>query len=181
MLDRLGVLDAAGIPSPFDDELAGAAEALLPSDCARDALLIAVAVHGAPEPAELIAALELPAELGARVLAALDGASGLAEALERSETPAAGFASLDTRSLEAVVLAGALGARRDDTAAAAIGEWVHTARHVRPQIDGNDLLRAGVPKGPEIGLRLDAALRRKREGKAPDRDSELRAALETAP
>jgi tRNA nucleotidyltransferase (CCA-adding enzyme) len=181
MLDHLGVLEAAAIPSPFDDELAAAAEALLPSDGARDALLMAVAIHSALQPAELITGLELPGELAARVLAAADGASGLAEDLERGDGSAATFASLDRRSLETVVLAAALVARRDETAASVIRDWIDTARHVRLQIDGNDLLQAGIPKGPDIGRRLDTALRRKREGLAPDRDSELRAALEAGP
>jgi tRNA nucleotidyltransferase (CCA-adding enzyme) len=178
MLDQLGVLSASGIPSPFDDDLAAAVEALLPSDGARDALLMAVAVHGALQPDELIARLELPGELGARVLAAVDGAAGLAEDVEQSDSAAASFGTLDKRSLETVVLAGALAARRGGAAADVFRDWIATARHVRLQIDGNDLLQAGIPKGPDIGIRLDTALRRKREGRAPDRDGELRAALE---
>jgi tRNA nucleotidyltransferase (CCA-adding enzyme) len=179
MLDQLGVLGASAIPSPFDDELAATAEALLPSDGARDALLMAVAIHGASQPPELITALELPGELAARVLAAADGASRLTEEVERGDGSAATFAVLDKRSIETVVLAGALVARRDETAASVIRDWIETARHVRLQIDGNDLLQAGIPKGPDIGRRLDTALRRKREGMAPNRDSELRAALES--
>jgi tRNA nucleotidyltransferase (CCA-adding enzyme) len=179
MLDEMGVLATLSITGPFDHELAASAEALLPSDGARDALLMAVASHSAPQPADLITGLELPGELGARVLAAADGASGLAEEVERGDGSAATFAVLDKRSLETVVLAGALVARRDETAASVIHDWIDTARHVRLQIDGNDLLQAGIPKGPDIGRRLETALRRKREGVAPDRDSELRAALES--
>jgi tRNA nucleotidyltransferase (CCA-adding enzyme) len=179
MLDQLGVLDALGIPSPFDDGLAAAAEALRPSDGARDALLMAVAVHGAPQPAELIAGLELPGELGARVLAAADSASDLVEEVEQGDSPGACFGALDKRSLETVLLAGALAERRDGAAAGVFRDWIETARHVRLQIDGNDLLQAGIPKGPDIGIRLELALRRKREGRATDRDGELLAALET--
>jgi tRNA nucleotidyltransferase (CCA-adding enzyme) len=178
-LDEMGVLAALGIQSPFDDDLAAAAEALLPSDGARDALLMSVTIHGSPRPGDLIARLELPGELGARLLAAADGVVALADQVELEDSPAASFGVLDKRSLETVVLAGAIAARRGGTAAAVFRDWIDTARHVRLQIDGNDLLRAGVPEGPDIGLRLDAALRRKREGRASDRDSELRAALET--
>ena len=177
MLDELGVLAALGIPSPFDDRLAAAAESLLPRDGTREALLLAVAIHAAPQPAGLIAGLELPGELGARVLDAADGAADLLALLARGEDPAASFAVLEKRSIETVVLAGALAEQRSGAPAVAIRDWVHTARHVRLEIDGNDLLQAGIPKGPEIGRRLEAALRRKREGMAPDRDSELRAAL----
>jgi tRNA nucleotidyltransferase (CCA-adding enzyme) len=179
MLDQMGVLAPSGIPSPFDDDLAAVAEALLPSDGRRDALVMAVVLHGAPRPAELIAGLELPGELSARVQAAVEGAADLAEQIEREDSPAASFGVLDGRPIETVVLAGAIAARRKGSAAAVIRDWIDTARHIRLQIDGNDLLQAGIAKGPAIGRGLEAALRRKREGGAPDRDSELRAALET--
>ncbi len=49
---------------------------------------------------------------------------------------------------------------------------------MRLQITGDDLLAAGVPEGPEVGARLRRALERKLDGAAPDREAELRAALE---
>jgi tRNA nucleotidyltransferase (CCA-adding enzyme) len=56
------------------------------------------------------------------------------------------------------------------------GEW----RHVRLEIDGNDLLEAGVPEGPEIGRGLEAALRGKLDGEIAGREAELEAALAAA-
>jgi tRNA nucleotidyltransferase (CCA-adding enzyme) len=50
-------------------------------------------------------------------------------------------------------------------------------RHLRLEIDGSDLLAAGVPQGEAIGRGLAAALRAKLDGEAPDRDAELAAAL----
>jgi tRNA nucleotidyltransferase (CCA-adding enzyme) len=52
---------------------------------------------------------------------------------------------------EAVALAGGDNARR----------WLGELRHVRLDIDGRDLLAAGVPEGPEVGTRLQRALDRK--------------------
>ncbi len=50
---------------------------------------------------------------------------------------------------------------------------------MRLQITGDDLLAAGIPAGPEIGRRLDLALRRKLDGElADDREAELNAAME---
>jgi tRNA nucleotidyltransferase (CCA-adding enzyme) len=49
---------------------------------------------------------------------------------------------------------------------------------VRLEIDGRDLLAAGVPEGPEIGARLARALDRKLDGEASGREQELAAALE---
>ena len=70
--------------------------------------------------------------------------------------------------VEAVALAGGEGARR----------WLEDLRHVRLEITGADLLAAGVPQGPELGERLRRALEAKLEGGAPDRQAELRIALD---
>ena len=69
---------------------------------------------------------------------------------------------------EAVALVGGDNARR----------WLGDLRHVRLEIDGRDLLAAGIPEGPEIGARLARALDRKLDGEASGREEELAAALE---
>jgi hypothetical protein len=53
-------------------------------------------------------------------------------------------------------------------------------RLVRLEIDGGDLLEAGVPEGPAIGRGLGAALRAKLDGEASGRPDELRVALHAA-
>jgi len=72
-----------------------------------------------------------------------------------------------------LLLARALGAEWLDRY---IGEW----RHVRLEIDGEDLIRAGIPEGPRIGRGLSAALQHKLDGKVAGREQELAAALEAA-
>jgi tRNA nucleotidyltransferase (CCA-adding enzyme) len=189
MLDELGVLAGLGMPSPFDDALAAEAEALLPADGKREALLMAVALHPAEEGGpsatrmlELLSDLELGGELRDRVLASANGATELSEeiarAVEELGSPATTFAILDGRTVEGVVIAGALAARRAERSSEAVRDWLARARHVSLEIDGNDLLAAGVPEGPEVGARLDVALERKREGALDGRDQELRAALD---
>jgi tRNA nucleotidyltransferase (CCA-adding enzyme) len=60
-----------------------------------------------------------------------------------------------------------------------IEEWIREQRHVALQITGDDLIAAGVPEGPEVGLRLEESYKLLMEERiAPGRDSELRAALE---
>lgn len=77
--------------------------------------------------------------------------------------------------VEAVAVAGA----RGDAATAR--RWLAGWRHVALEVDGRDLLAAGVPQGPEIGRRLARVLARRLDGElAPGRDAELRAALEDA-
>jgi tRNA nucleotidyltransferase (CCA-adding enzyme) len=73
-----------------------------------------------------------------------------------------------------VALAGALG---PDTAARA---WLHDLRHLSLEIDGRDLLAAGVPEGPALGRGLDAALRAKLDGETRSREEELAVALRAA-
>jgi tRNA nucleotidyltransferase (CCA-adding enzyme) len=182
-LGELGVLQALGLPARFDGGLAAEAEALLPADGDRDVLLLAVATHpgdgaGGPELLARIRELELPGELLDRVFPAPAGAAGLAQALEAPGSAAAAAAALEGHSVESVALAAALAARRSERAGAAGRDWLETQRHIALEIDGHDLLAAGVPEGPEVGARLAGALRRKREGKLQSREQELLAALE---
>ncbi|MEX2447470.1 MAG: hypothetical protein WD404_01845 [Solirubrobacterales bacterium] len=72
-----------------------------------------------------------------------------------------------------LVLARALGAEWLDRY---LLEW----RSVKLEIDGEDLIAAGVPEGPAVGLGLAAALRAKLDGELSGRDEELAAALDAA-
>ena len=48
------------------------------------------------------------------------------------------------------------------------------------EIDGSDLLEAGVPEGPAVGRGLEAALSAKLDGEISGRDHELQIALAAA-
>ncbi|MCW2954191.1 MAG: Polynucleotide adenylyltransferase region, partial [Conexibacter sp.] len=76
--------------------------------------------------------------------------------------------------VELAALAGALGpaepARR----------WIDELRQIALAIDGADLLAAGVPQGPAVGAALVAALDARLDGEAPDRPTQLAAALVAA-
>ncbi|MDO8189557.1 hypothetical protein Q7L71_28415, partial [Conexibacter sp. CPCC 205706] len=74
-------------------------------------------------------------------------------------------------------LAGALGGAE---AAAAVARWRDELRHVRLEIDGGDLRRAGVPQGAAVGRGLAAALAAKRDGEVAGREAELTVALAAA-
>jgi tRNA nucleotidyltransferase (CCA-adding enzyme) len=88
------------------------------------------------------------------------------------------------RPSEAVDLA--RGALPEDLAIArALGaEWlddyVTEWRSVMLEIDGRDLIEAGIPEGPAIGRGLGAALRAKLDGEAQGREAELAVALQAA-
>jgi tRNA nucleotidyltransferase (CCA-adding enzyme) len=61
-----------------------------------------------------------------------------------------------------------------------LDDYVREWRHVRLEVDGEDLLAAGVPEGPAVGRGLSAALDAKLDGEASGRDDELRIALAAA-
>jgi tRNA nucleotidyltransferase (CCA-adding enzyme) len=73
----------------------------------------------------------------------------------------------------ALALARALGAEWLDRY---LLEW----RRVKLEIDGDDLIAAGVPQGPAVGRGLSEALRRKLDGEVAGREAELEAALAAA-
>jgi hypothetical protein len=72
-----------------------------------------------------------------------------------------------------LALARALGAEWLD-------DYMTRWRHVALEIDGSDLLAAGVPQGPALGRALAAALRAKLDGEVAGRDAELALALQVA-
>ena len=58
--------------------------------------------------------------------------------------------------------------------------YVDSLRHVELEIDGYDLIAAGAPEGPAVGVGLNAALAAKLDGSVSSRDDELRIALDAA-
>lgn len=63
------------------------------------------------------------------------------------------------------------------------GEWLDQYlewRSIGLEIDGEDLIAAGVPQGPAVGLGLAAALRSKLDGEIAGREQELEVALAAA-
>lgn len=112
------------------------------------------------------------AERDRAVLAAALGRWGGADALAAADPRQPSDAVQLARAANPIelVLARALGAEWLDRY---LGEW----RAVALEIDGEDLIAAGVPQGPAVGLGLAAALRRKLDGEISGREQELEFAL----
>jgi hypothetical protein len=72
---------------------------------------------------------------------------------------------------EAVAVAGARGDRR------AAERWLLELRDIKLEIDGDDLVAAGLEPGPEIGERLRRTLEAKLDGDVSGHDAELAEAL----
>jgi tRNA nucleotidyltransferase (CCA-adding enzyme) len=159
-----------------DERLARRALAVLPGDGRRDRLAIALAALdlGADELTALLDALAFEAPDREAIVAAATRAPELAERLERARLPSQVAAAADGAGPELVALAGAIGPERQAR------DWLTRLRHVGLEIDGSDLLAAGVPQGPLIGRGLRAALAAKLDGRAWGREEELTQALQAA-
>jgi tRNA nucleotidyltransferase (CCA-adding enzyme) len=159
-----------------DEALARRALALLPDDGRRDRLTLAVAASGVPaaELGALLESLAFEAEDRDAILLAATRADDVARALAAASAPSEVAAAVSGAPTELVALAGALGP------AAQASQWFDTLRDVRLEIDGGDLIAAGVPEGPAIGRGLRAALAAKLDRQASGREEELAAALTAA-
>ncbi len=161
---------------PADAELGRRALEILPDDGRPDRLVLALALIrlDASELRTLLDRLAFEAEDREVITATVSTAPNLAAVLSRAEYPSEILAAAGGLPPELVALAGALGP------AEAATTWLEQLRHVGLQIDGTDLLAAGVPQGPAIGRGLRAALGAKLDGRAEGPEAELRAALEAA-
>jgi tRNA nucleotidyltransferase (CCA-adding enzyme) len=186
-LSELGVLSALHPQLRFEESVARATLALLGGDGRPDLALLASLVlplalrvgedrSEIGQRAEIVALLDrwdFPAGDRDRVTAAAAVVPRLIEELPAAARASTLRAVAQGVPLEGVALAGALGcegpARR----------WLGDVRHVHLEITGDDLLRAGVAEGPEIGRRLEAVLELRLDGELADgREAELTAALE---
>ncbi len=187
-MSEVGVLAALAPGFRFDRELAERALALLPSDGRVDLLLMAslllhLTVMHAHDPEATMYAildeLEFTAADRERTLRTALAAPSLVQPMALAAAPSQLREALAAHTPEAIALAGALGDGGAPGAADAAIQWFQRVRDVRLQINGDDLIAAGVPAGPEIGRRLAQALARRLDGELePGREAELRAALE---
>jgi tRNA nucleotidyltransferase (CCA-adding enzyme) len=106
------------------------------------------------------------------LLAAALGPAGEEGALaaESPERPSRAVELARGRNPVELVLARALGAEW-------LEEYLSTWRSVELEIDGADLIAAGVPEGPALGRGLRAALQAKLDGEVAGREQELAVAL----
>ncbi len=179
-LQRYGLAEALipGLSSPDADVLERALR-LLPAGGDRSALVLAAAALGVA-PAQLATSLEELAFAAAprdTILAAVSRAPALAQRLAAAQRASEIADAVAGAPVELVALAGALG---DAGAADAAERWLNDLRHVGLDIDGGDLLAAGVAPGPELGAGLRAALAARLDGRASGREQQLAEALRVA-
>lgn len=161
------------LPRGFDPEPPGldAALALLPTGGRRDLVRLAASCSGVALEHLLpwIDALELTS--AERDVVGAGSRASTLQPLRAARLPSEIQRAAAGAPLEVVALAGGPNARR----------WIEELRHVRLEIDGRDLLAAGVAPGPAVGRGLAAALGAKLDGRLdptrPAAEAELAAAL----
>jgi tRNA nucleotidyltransferase (CCA-adding enzyme) len=200
-IDHLGLLRALPAELSFDEETIHKALALLSEaggDTRPDLLLLAmlfvpagyllhgfISDEGRQQSVQLLAGLEFSAPDQDLMLKALADGPAIIHGLAFAKTHSAIYKVASRASPEGVAMAGGIAAAEfavgdDNVVTEAARRWLTELRGIRLVITGVDLLAAGIPEGPEIGLRLEAALHRKLDGELahPGRDAELTAALE---
>jgi tRNA nucleotidyltransferase (CCA-adding enzyme) len=173
--DPLGALQAVAqlnhgyLPEGFDacPRALAAALDLLPEDGRRDLLTLAACTAGMDARALLAWLDAMGFGAGERDLVAAASRFSTGAPLRAARTNAEIARAARGAPVEAVALAGGENARR----------WLADLREVGLEINGDDLLAAGVPQGPEIGARLQRALDRKLDGEIAGREQELATAL----
>jgi tRNA nucleotidyltransferase (CCA-adding enzyme) len=163
-------LNPAYLPEGFDvspHTLAAAVE-LLPAGGRADLMTLAACTAGMDARALLAWLDDMGFAAADRDLVAAASRFSTGAPLRAARTNAEVARAARGAPIEAVALAGGENARR----------WLSELRAVRLDINGDDLLAAGVPEGPEIGARLQRALDRKLDGEVAGREQELAAALE---
>jgi tRNA nucleotidyltransferase (CCA-adding enzyme) len=117
---------------------------------------------------------EVAARPRAMLVAAVGPAGREAElAATQPSRPSEGVELASGARPEELVLARAMGAEWLD-------DYVREWRAVTLEIDGSDLIAAGVPEGPAVGRGLEEALRRKLDGEIAGREQELEVARRAA-
>jgi tRNA nucleotidyltransferase (CCA-adding enzyme) len=176
-LHQLGIDEAIEPALEIDDPgLAGRALELLPQDGRSELVVLALAARAidAPKRRGLLDQLGFDSAERDVIVAAAGLGGDLARALADADSPSAIAGAVSGAPPEAVAIAGAMGP------AEPARDWLERLRHVRLEIDGSDVVAAGVPEGPRVGRALRAALAARLDGRAMDREAQLAEALQAA-
>ena len=191
-LDRSGVLSAWEPGLCFDEHVVAVALEVMPEDGSRPVLFAAALLLGLAEQLDgeqtdvtmrgFIADLQLPSGAGERVFGAAVSARFVVDSIDEAGTTPDLLELTDGTPIESLALAAAVRDMEDGPGSYGRGlieDWLRERRHVALQVTGDDLIAAGIPEGPEVGLRLEESYRLLLEERIePGRETELRAALE---
>ncbi|MGX6447214.1 hypothetical protein ACVU7I_03995 [Patulibacter sp. S7RM1-6] len=173
VLETLVALNPRFLPPGFEPRPRGLddALALLPRGGRADLVRLAASCRAVALPHLVPWLQDLELTSAERDIVGAGSRASTVLPLQAASTPAQIHRAASGVPPEVVALAGGPNARR----------WFDDLADVRLAIDGNDLLAAGVPAGPELGVRLRRALDAKLDGRLdpalPEPEAELAAAL----
>jgi len=174
-MGELGLLEALDPGLHANAELVASAQ-LGAGETGADPALAALAALASPDPPSAwIDTLGLRADARDAVVRAAQKAPQLAELVRLDLPPSAIHSLLHCEHPETLALTLAYGAPGGP-----ILRYLAELQGVRLEITGRDLIAAGVPESPLLGIVLGETLKRKLDGELADRDAELRYALEVA-
>lgn len=172
---ELGLLEALDPGLNGDAELVASAK-LGAGETNADPALAALAAIASPNaPEAWVDSLGLRADERDAVLRAARKAPQLAELVRVDLPPSAIHSLLHCEHPETLALTLAYGAPGGP-----ILRYLAELQGVKLEITGRDLIEAGIPESPILGIVLGETLKRKLDGELEDREAELRYALEVA-
>jgi tRNA nucleotidyltransferase (CCA-adding enzyme) len=191
-LDRMGVFEAWEPGVSFDEHVVRTAIEILPEDGSRSVMLAGALLleltdrlddeDTEPSMRGFLYDLQLPSGEARRAFGAAISAAFAIDHIDSAETTAELLELTLGTPIESLALAAAVCDMEDGPGSYGrriIEEWLRERRHIELQVTGDDLIAAGVPEGPEVGVRLEESYRLLMEERIePGRDTELRAALE---
>jgi tRNA nucleotidyltransferase (CCA-adding enzyme) len=191
-LDRLGVLTAWERGVSFDEHMVRTALEILPEDGSTRVLLAASLLldlckelddeDTEPRMRGFLCDLELPAREGDRAFGVAVSAAFVSDHIHSADTTSDLLELTVGTPVESLALAAAIKDIEDGPGSygrRVIEEWLGEQRHVRLELTGDDLIAAGVPEGPEVGVRMEESYKLLLEERIePGREAELRAALD---
>jgi tRNA nucleotidyltransferase (CCA-adding enzyme) len=193
-LQRMGVFSAWEPGVSFDEQMVRTALEILPEDGSISVLLSAALLleltrqlddeNTEPTMRGFLYDLQLPSGDARRAFGAAVSATFAIDHVDGADTTPELLELTIGTPLESLALAGAVCDMEDGPGSYGrriIEDWLGERRHVALQVTGDDLIAAGVPEGPEVGVRLEESYRLLMEERIePGRDTELRAALEAS-
>lgn len=193
-LDRMGVFEAWESGVSFDEHVVRTALEIVPEDGSRSVLLAASLVleltgrldeeDTEPSMRGFLYDLQLPSGNGRRAFGVAVSAAFAIDHVDGADTTGELLELTIGTPVESLALAAAVCDMEDGPGSYGrriIEDWLRERRHIALQVTGDDLIAAGVPEGPEVGVRLEESYRLLVEERIePGRDTELRAALEAS-
>ena len=166
-MHRIGIMDA--ICHFRDGLMDGLSFASTKSEGARDKAFIAAFAYYASDPIQMAKRLLLPVRLE-RTAIDTKSAKSVASNLRLNSMPSEVYRNLRGLDETAIEIVGEI---TGGVLKVKFQEYLDYSRNVKVEINGNDLLKLGIPQGPKVGKILTSLVAAKIDGAVQNREQEL--------